>query len=88
MSYGCVHCRALEPMIREVAESLVDRVRILRVNVAVEHDLADFYGIRVTPTLVMFFNGREVGRTEGPPPDPARLSEIVTAPFAGVEATN
>jgi thioredoxin 1 len=83
MSYGCSHCRVLEPVLRQVAESLVFRERILRVNVAVEDELAGVYDIRVTPTLVMFLDGRAVGRIEGPAPRAASLIAAVTRPFAG-----
>jgi len=81
MSYGCSHCRALEPVLREVAAGLDGRERIARVNVAVDADLAATYGIRVTPTFVMFRDGGEVGRSEGPHPQVASLTTILTRPF-------
>jgi thioredoxin-like negative regulator of GroEL len=83
MSYGCAHCRVLEPVLRQVAAELANRERIMRVNVAIESNLAGVYDIRVTPTLVMFLDGREVGRVAGPPPRVAGLTAIVTRPFAG-----
>jgi thioredoxin 1 len=62
MSYGCAHCRALEPIIEHVATLLAGREAIVRVNVAIEHELADRYAIEVTPTMLMFLDGREAGR--------------------------
>lgn len=85
MSYGCMHCRVLEPVLRQVAESLVSQEQIMRVNVAVEGGLADEYNVRVTPTLVLFLDGREIGRSEGPAPEASSLTTIVTRPFARVE---
>lgn len=82
MSYGCTHCRTLEPVLREVAETLAGAVELLRVNVAVDQDLASRYAIRATPTIVMFANGREVGRAEGPPPCAVSLRVAITRPFA------
>jgi len=82
MSYGCVHCRAIEPIVQEVARSIADRERVLRVNVAVEGDLAAAYRVRVTPTFVMFLGGNEVGRAEGPQPQVASVTAAVTNPFA------
>ncbi len=65
MSYGCAHCRVLEP-----------------VNVALDAGLANSYGIRGTPTLVLFRDGSEVGRIEGPNPSTASLLSAVTRPFS------
>ena len=81
MSYSCAHCGAMEPVLQQVAETLRSREPIFRVNVAVEVDLASTYEIEGTPTLVMFSDGREVGRSEGPDPDAATVLEAVTAPF-------
>ena len=81
MSYSCAHCGAMEPVLQQVAETLRSRESIFRVNVAVELDLAATYGIQGTPTLVMFADGQEVGRAEGPDPDARTLLEAVTAPF-------
>jgi len=81
MSYGCAHCRLLEPVIQRVAEMIQPRQKIFRVNIAVEHELAEAYAIGGTPTLVMFLDGDEVARVEGPRPNDASVLEIVTRPF-------
>jgi thiol-disulfide isomerase/thioredoxin len=81
MSYGCGHCRVLEPILQRVAETLKGRERIYGVDVAVEQELAARYAIGGTPTLVMFLGGTEVARVEGPPPSESRLLAAVTAPF-------
>jgi thioredoxin 1 len=81
MSYGCAHCRLLEPVIQRVAEMIQPRQKIFRVNIAVEPELAETYAIGGTPTLVMFSNGSEVARAEGPRPNEASLLELVTRPF-------
>ena len=81
MSYGCSHCRALEPVLQEVATMVSADVTFVRVNVAVEQRLADSYGVRGTPTLVMFSGGQEVGRVEGPLPTTASVLAAVTQPF-------
>ena len=81
MSYSCAHCGAMEPVLQQVAESLRSREPIFRVNVVVELELANSYQIEGTPTFVMFLDGQEVGRSEGPDPDEATVMEAVTAPF-------
>ncbi len=81
MSYSCAHCAAMEPVLQQVAETLRSRERIFRVNVAVELDVAGRYEIDGTPTLIMFLNGHEVGRAEGPDPDVETMLAVVSEPF-------
>ena len=81
MSYGCAHCRAIEPILQRVAEIVQSREKIFRVNIAVEQELAETYAIGGTPTLVMFLDGREVGRAAGPRPTEASVLALVTGPF-------
>jgi len=81
MSYGCAYCRALEPILEEVAEMVKAKEQIFRVNIPVEHALAETYEIQGTPTLVMFLNGEEVGRVEGPHPTASSVLSAVTHPF-------
>ena len=81
MSYSCAYCAAMEPVLQEVAETLRSREQIFRVNVATELDLASTYEMEGTPTLIMFSQGREVGRSEGLDPDAETVLEALTAPF-------
>ncbi len=81
MSYGCSHCRALEPVLQEVANAVKDTEHVYRVNVALDESLADRYGINGTPTLIMFENALEVGRSEGPRPNVAAIRSAITQPF-------
>jgi thioredoxin 1 len=81
MSYGCVHCRALEPVLEKVAETVKSKEKIFRVNTAVEEELSDSFEIQGTPTLIMFLNGKEVGRVEGPQPTVESVLTAVTQPF-------
>jgi thioredoxin 1 len=81
MSYSCAYCAAMEPVLQQVAETLRSREAIFRVNVAVEVDLASTYEIEGTPTMVMFSDGQEVGRSEGLDPDAETVLDALTAPF-------
>jgi thioredoxin 1 len=81
MSYGCSHCRAIEPVLQKVADIVQPNERIFRVNIGVEQDLANNYAIAGTPTLIMFLNGSEVGRAEGPQPTIKSVMAAVTQPF-------
>ena len=81
MSYGCGFCRSIEPILQQVAEDLHSTQKFFRVNVPVETGLASTYAIEGTPTFVMFLDGNEVGRAEGPDPTFASITAIVTQPF-------
>jgi thioredoxin-like negative regulator of GroEL len=60
---------------------LKSKEEIFRVNTAVEQELSDSYQVQGTPTLIMFLQGREVGRLEGPPPTVESILTAVTQPF-------
>jgi thioredoxin 1 len=81
MSYGCAHCRVIEPVLQQVANMIEPKEKVFRVNIAIERELADSYEIQGTPTLIMFLNGREVGRVEGPHPTVSSVLKVVTQPF-------
>jgi thioredoxin 1 len=81
MSYGCTHCRIMEPILQEVAGIVEPNETVVRVNVAVEQELATSYQVQGTPTLIMFLDGREVARVEGPSPSVPTVLAAVTQPF-------
>jgi len=81
MSYGCGHCRVLEPILQEVARSMISEVTLFRVNVGLERELAAAFEIQGTPTLIMVLDGTEVGRVEGPQPTMAGIEAAITQSF-------
>ena len=60
----CGPCRMLLPTIEELANSLTD-VKICKVNVDDEGELATNFGIMSIPTLMVFENGSIVNRSVG-----------------------
>jgi thioredoxin 1 len=81
MSYGCGHCREIEPALQKVAEMVKSKEKIFRVNTAVDQELANRYEISGTPTLIMFLDGKEVGRVEGPSPELSSVLAAVSQPY-------
>ena len=81
MSYGCPHCRDIEPILQEIAQSPDLPQKFYRVDVAVEVDLEESFSIEGTPTFLMFLDGVEVGRSEGPTPTLSNVLAVVTEPF-------
>lgn len=81
MSYSCAHCGAMEPVLQQVAKALQSSQLFVRVNVALDAELAGAYGVQSTPTIVMFRGGQELGRFEGALPSVPELMTAVTEPF-------
>lgn len=54
----CGPCKALAPLLDEIASELGENASIVKVNVDHSHNLAAKYGIRGIPTLMFFKNGQ------------------------------
>jgi thioredoxin len=50
----CKPCDAIEPHLRELAETWAERVRLVRVNVDEEAGLSGRYGVLSLPTVILF----------------------------------
>lgn len=53
----CGPCKALAPVLDEVAADMGDTATVVKVNVDQEQQLAQKFGIRGIPTLIFFKNG-------------------------------
>ena len=54
----CGPCKAIAPILEELAEELGDGVKICKVNVDNNSDIAGKYEIRAIPTLLIFKDGK------------------------------
>ena len=61
----CGPCRAMAPAFEAAAAELSSRVRFAKVNTDQAQSLAQRYGIRGIPTVILFNGGREVNRVSG-----------------------
>ena len=53
----CAPCKAMAPLLAEVAEEYRDRLRVVKVNVEQDPQIAHRWGVRSQPTLMLFKNG-------------------------------
>jgi thioredoxin 1 len=53
----CAPCKAMAPVLDEVAEECRDRLRVVKVNVEHEPQIARQWGVRSQPTLMLFKHG-------------------------------
>ena len=61
----CGPCRALGPVIEELASEYAGRVQIGKLNVDENPVTPGKYGIRAIPTLILFKNGEAVEQVTG-----------------------
>ena len=61
----CPPCRALGPIVAEVAEELEGSIRVGKINIDEEPALAARFGIASIPTLLVFKNGTIAGQSIG-----------------------
>ncbi len=64
----CMPCRALAPVIEELAEEFQGKVRFAKVNVDEARAIAQKFGIRGIPTLILFQEGKKVNELVGNQP--------------------
>jgi len=72
----CGPCRIQTPILEELGKRMGDAVEIKKVDVDQHMDLAERYGIRVVPTLIIEKDGKVVQMMEGVT-DRATLEKIL-----------
>lgn len=71
----CGPCKMMAPVIEEIAGETED-VKVGKLNIDQEMELAQKYGVMSIPTLIVFKNGEEVKRDLGAKPKKAVLDML------------
>jgi thioredoxin 1 len=74
----CMPCRALAPVIDELATEFEGKVRFGKVNVDESRAIAQQFGIRGIPTLILFQNGKKVNELVGNQPK-EKIKSLLTS---------
>lgn len=61
----CGPCQMLAPILKEVKDSLGERVSILKVDVDKNQELAAMQQVRGVPTMMLFQKGKQLWRQSG-----------------------
>lgn len=61
----CGPCKMMTPIVEELSKELEDKVKVCKVNVDDESELAVKYGIMSIPTFLVFKDGKVVNSTVG-----------------------
>lgn len=72
----CGPCRALGPVVEEVAEEMSERLDVYKCNVDEESELAQQLQIVSIPTLILFKGGKAVHTMVGNMPKAELIKEI------------
>lgn len=66
----CGPCRMIAPFMDQLATEYNGRVKIGKINVDSESELAERHGVTSIPTLVVYRNGKVVSQKSGAMPKP------------------
>lgn len=61
----CGPCQSLAPILKEVKDSLGERISIIKIDVDKNQALAADYQVRGVPTMMLFQNGKQLWRQSG-----------------------
>ena len=64
-SDSCVPCKRLSPVLFALEEEYAEKLKIVKININFDSELAEKYEVQAAPTLVFFKNGEEVSRLRG-----------------------
>ena len=71
----CGPCRMLGPVIEQLGNELTD-VKVCKIDVDANQELAGKYKVETIPTLVVLEGGKEIKRSVGVQPKPAILAML------------
>ena len=61
----CGPCKAIAPILEELATEMAGKLKIAKVNVDDNGDLAAQYGVRAIPTMLLFKGGEKIDQLVG-----------------------
>lgn len=61
----CGPCKSLAPILKEVKDSLGERITIIKIDVDKNEQLSSKYQVRGVPTMILFQNGVQLWRESG-----------------------
>ncbi len=74
----CGPCKMLEPVVEELVTELAGRMKVVKLDVDNNPNLAMQYNVMGVPTLMLFVDGQEAQRLVGFLPKKRILSKIST----------
>jgi thioredoxin 1 len=75
----CGPCKMMEPVIKEVAQNVSGKVKVIKIDTDRNPEVSNQYGIRGIPTFILFKDGKIVWRQSGAVPK--HVIENVLKPY-------
>ena len=72
----CGPCRMVGPAVEQVAKIMTGKVKVTKLNVDENQEIAMRYNVQSIPSLLLFKGGKEIARTIGAAPKEAYLKFI------------
>jgi thioredoxin 1 len=72
----CGPCRMVGPAVEQVGKVMAGKVKVAKLNVDENQEIAMKYSVQSIPSLLLFKEGREIARTIGAAPKEAYLKFI------------
>jgi len=82
LDYGSIPCDHFRPELDAVSETLEGKLEFYKLDVSENPSITEELGVQAVPTLLVFRDGEEIARYEGPYSREA-LGERLTALMAG-----
>jgi len=61
----CGPCKMLIPILKQVKDSLGERISIIKIDVDKNQELASKYQVRGVPTMILYQSGKQLWRQSG-----------------------
>lgn len=61
----CGPCKTLGPILKQVKDSMGERISIIKIDVDKNQQIASKYQVRGVPTMILFQNGKQLWRQSG-----------------------
>ena len=74
----CMPCRMVSPAVEKIAQDNADKLKVCKLNVDDNQNIAVRYSIQGIPALLIFKDGQEIDRIVGAVPPQAIQSKLDT----------
>lgn len=64
-SDSCIPCKQLSPILGDIEDEYEDRIRVYKVNINFEQEIAERFQVMSAPTLILFKDGKPADRKRG-----------------------
>lgn len=75
-SDSCIPCKQMSPILGDLEDDYEGRLKVVKVNVNFDGELAETYGVMASPTVLFFKDGEEQSRLRGLQ-NKAQLEEVI-----------